>query len=97
MIGVIGVAIVPSPIGPLHIVADEAITGLRFGDGPPATAPTPLLREAAAQLAAWLDGRLFTFDLPLAPSGTPFQRAVWEALRAIPYGATTSYGALAQA
>jgi methylated-DNA-[protein]-cysteine S-methyltransferase len=37
-----------------------------------------------------------TFDLPLDPSGTAFQRRVWDALRAIPYGATTSYGELAR-
>ena len=36
------------------------------------------------------------FDLPLAPNGTPFQQRVWEALLTIPYGETTSYGALAR-
>ena len=36
-----------------------------------------------------------TFDLPLRPGGTPFERRVWDALREIPYGETTSYGALA--
>ena len=35
-------------------------------------------------------------ELPLAPAGTPFQRAVWEQLEQIPYGATTTYGAIAQ-
>jgi len=34
--------------------------------------------------------------LPLEPGGTPFQRCVWDALRAIPYGTTTSYGAIAR-
>jgi methylated-DNA-[protein]-cysteine S-methyltransferase len=37
------------------------------------------------------------FDLPLAPKGTPFQQEVWRFLQTIPYGKTTSYGAIAQA
>lgn len=58
-------------------------------------APTPVLLEAASQLLAYLDGRLFTFDLPLSITGTPFQKQVWQELRAIPYGETRSYGELA--
>ncbi len=41
------------------------------------------------------DGELRRFDLPCAPAGTPFQRDVWRALDAIPYGQTRSYGAFA--
>ena len=41
-------------------------------------------------------GRRTTFDLPLAPAGTEFQRDVWNALLRIPYGETTSYGQLAR-
>jgi methylated-DNA-[protein]-cysteine S-methyltransferase len=55
----------------------------------------PVLGEAARQLAAYFAGRLTRFDLPLDPDGTPFQRAVWESLRAIPYGETRTYGELA--
>jgi methylated-DNA-[protein]-cysteine S-methyltransferase len=47
------------------------------------------------QLAAYFQGKLKTFDLPLLPAGTPFQLAVWEALRGIPYGTTVSYGEIA--
>ena len=36
------------------------------------------------------------FDVPLAPSGSPFQLAVWSALTRIPFGTTTSYGAIAR-
>ena len=36
------------------------------------------------------------FRSPLAPAGTPFQRAVWEKLQAIPWGSVTTYGALAR-
>lgn len=55
------------------------------------------LREPLRQLEAYFEGRLTRFDLPLAPRGSPFQLRVWEALRAIPYGETTSYGAIAAA
>jgi methylated-DNA-[protein]-cysteine S-methyltransferase len=55
----------------------------------------PLLREATAQLAAYFAGSLTSFDLPLAPVGTEFQRRVWEQLQTIPYGATAGYGELA--
>ncbi|RYF34621.1 MAG: methylated-DNA--[protein]-cysteine S-methyltransferase [Comamonadaceae bacterium] len=55
----------------------------------------PLLREAAAQLLDYFDGKRQQFDLPLDLShGTAFQQSVWQALRAIPAGATTSYGQL---
>lgn len=53
--------------------------------------------EVKAQLAAYFDGELKDFDLPLAPTGTPFQLAVWAELMRIPYGATTSYGEIARA
>jgi methylated-DNA-[protein]-cysteine S-methyltransferase len=49
-----------------------------------------------AQLEAYFAGRLRQFTLDLAPQGTPFQQAVWRALQDIPYGQTTSYGALAR-
>ena len=49
-----------------------------------------------AQLGEYFAGRRRTFDLPLTPEGTTFQCSVWMALRAIPYGATISYRALAE-
>jgi methylated-DNA-[protein]-cysteine S-methyltransferase len=55
----------------------------------------PVLREATRQLLDYFAGRRTRFDLPLDLShGTDFQQAVWQALRGIPPGATTSYGAL---
>lgn len=59
-------------------------------------ATTPLLAETARQLAAYFADRLELFDLPLAPAGTVFQRRVYDALLAIPYGTTKTYGHLAQ-
>src|SRR5205823_1056391 len=56
-------------------------------------APFP---EAKRQLAAYFDGVLTEFDLPLALDGTEFQKRVWRALLNIPYGQTISYGELAR-
>lgn len=58
---------------------------------------TPLLDEAKRQMDAYFAGRLRAFDLPLAPQGSEFDRAVWRALAAIPYGEIRSYGELAAA
>lgn len=54
-----------------------------------------LLEDAGRQLAAYFAGELEDFDLPLAPHGSDFQHRVWDQLRKIPYGETTSYGAIA--
>ena len=54
------------------------------------------LAAAVAQLGEYFAGTRTVFDMPLAPQGTPFQRRVWELLLQIPYGQTTSYGALAR-
>jgi methylated-DNA-[protein]-cysteine S-methyltransferase len=51
--------------------------------------------DAIAQLGEYLDGARRIFDVALAPRGTPFQRRVWACIDAIEYGATTSYGAIA--
>ena len=52
---------------------------------------------AVRQLREYFEGQRWTFELPLAPHGTPFQLRVWEALRRIPVGRTISYGELATA
>ena len=88
---------VVTPIGPLLLETDgpgEALRRIDLMPGPltnPAPPDTPLLREAAAQLLAYFGGTLTRFDLPLAPEGTPFQQACWEALRTIPFGETRTY------
>jgi methylated-DNA-[protein]-cysteine S-methyltransferase len=56
-----------------------------------------VLRAARAQLGDYFAGALRTFELPLDPVGTPFQRAVWDAIARVPYGDTISYAALAAA
>ena len=99
----------PSPLGPLTLVADGgALTAVWFdADDRPAPAPAPapvpappdaadaVLAAARGQLEEYLAGERREFDLPLRPAGTPFQQRVWAALREIPYGETLGYGALA--
>ena len=94
-----------TPIGPLRLVGDGArLTRLELPalDGSPhATPPPPARPDAApfaaviAQITSYFAGERMDFDLPLAPLGTPFQRQVWDALLTIPFGQTTSYGAIA--
>lgn len=57
----------------------------------------PVLERAVRELEEYLGGTRESFSLPLAPEGTAFQRAVWEALTAIPFGETRSYGEIAVA
>lgn len=92
-------ALLPSPLGPLHAEADvHGLTALHIG-GDRSDAPTDdgAFAEVARQLAEYFAGTRATFDLPLAPHGTPFERRVWAALREIPCGETRSYGELARA
>lgn len=56
---------------------------------------TPILKEAARQLINYLAGGLKQFSLPLAPSGSDFQKRTWAILCDIPYGQTASYGEIA--
>jgi methylated-DNA-[protein]-cysteine S-methyltransferase len=56
---------------------------------------TPLIKEAAKQLREYFGYKRKTFDLPIAPRGTEFQKKVWNALLDIPYGETRSYGEIA--
>lgn len=94
---------IASPIGRLTIEeAGDQIVAIRWEeDGPAGDASlgngSPLLAEAAHQLAAYFAGKLARFELPLAPSGSPFESRVWAAMQQIPYGETRSYGDLAAA
>lgn len=58
---------------------------------------TETIRRAYAQIMEYLDGKRKTFDLPLAPKGTEFQKQVWKALCDIPYGQTRTYKEIAVA
>ena len=100
---------VDSPLGGVTLAAtDEGLAGLWFDQQrhlpdmsdwqtDDIDNPHPVLRAAAAQLQDYFAGTRAHFDLPLDLShGTVFQQAVWQALREIPAGATTSYGALSR-
>jgi methylated-DNA-[protein]-cysteine S-methyltransferase len=87
---------VGTPIGTLWLSRDEHGLNRVDFDGPDAArSADPLLAEAEAQLLAYFAGERRRFELPLSPRGTDFQRRVWAAVEAIPYGETMTYSALA--
>jgi len=89
-----------SPVGHLTLCGtDAALTGLSFGveKSDVADAPAPFLERAAGELTEYFAKKRRTFDLPLAPEGTKFQKKVWAALCAIPFGETRTYGQIAAA
>jgi methylated-DNA-[protein]-cysteine S-methyltransferase len=95
----------PSPVGRLTLVADEdGLREISFPRGSHAAGSVPdgyrpnaePFRDVMAQLEGYFAGKLNSFDLALAPEGTPFQREVWSYLRTIPYGETVSYGDIAR-
>ncbi|MEE9315088.1 MAG: methylated-DNA--[protein]-cysteine S-methyltransferase [Rhizobiaceae bacterium] len=88
---------VPSPYGPLSLSEqDDSIVAIDW-KAPEISQSSPLLQEAAKQLASYFDGKLKEFDLPLRPKGDEFQQSVCTAMLEIPYGETTTYGAIAKA
>jgi methylated-DNA-[protein]-cysteine S-methyltransferase len=93
------IARMKSPLGRLEILAhDDAIVGLEIEcegalthDSLPENR-SPVLAKAVAQLTEYFAGKRQEFDLPVALSGTDFQRSVWDTLAGIPFGAVRSYG-----
>lgn len=57
---------------------------------------TDTIHEAARQINDYLNGKLKTFSLPLAPEGTEFMKQVWNELRKIPFGETVCYKDIAE-
>ncbi len=87
---------IDSPYGVLTVSEEnEAIVKVDW-KSPEVAGSSPLLEETRKQLAAYFDGDLKAFDLPLAPRGDAFQQAVCDAMLEIPYGETTTYGAIAE-
>lgn len=87
-----------TPIGWLRIEGHaQGLTAVSFREENPGESEEipALLLEAREQLAAYFKGELRSFDLSLRPSGTDFQRTVWNALCGIPFGQTQSYGDIA--
>ncbi|HET6440442.1 MAG TPA: methylated-DNA--[protein]-cysteine S-methyltransferase [Anaeromyxobacter sp.] len=87
---------VHTPIGPLVLsLAGRTVRAARFEDAATSSPPAP--PALAARLAAYFAGDLESLlTVPVDPGGTPFQRAVWNALRRIPPGEVRSYSALAR-
>lgn len=95
-----------SPLGGMLLAADETgLTGLWFAGGKyfadtlapeHKRQPTPVLLEAKRWLDIYFSGQAPDFTPPLHPIGSPFRQEVWALLLQIPYGHTTTYGALAR-
>jgi methylated-DNA-[protein]-cysteine S-methyltransferase len=95
-----------SPVGKLKLVAsDKGLTAILWKNDSPRRVPLkdlvqndkhPVLMRAEFQLREYFAGSRQMFDIPLDMRGTTFQKSVWEALLAIPFGETRSYGELAK-
>lgn len=98
--------VMPSPVGCLTIVAsDGGLAAILWGNDNPRRVPLnivaersnhPVLVETERQLREYFAGARQSFDLPLDFDGTAFQNEVWQALLAIPFGETRSYGQIAR-
>jgi methylated-DNA-[protein]-cysteine S-methyltransferase len=85
-----------SPVGRLAVTEENgALTRLGWG-GAAAGVETPVLAAARAQLGEYFAGTREVFELPLHVEGSAFHRAVCDAMRAIPFGETRTYGDIAQ-
>lgn len=94
-----GETVVRLPFATIGLLCvDEQIAGMRYlpASTPETTQVTGIAAEAKSQLLAYARNARFRFSLPLAPAGTAFQRAVWNALQAIPPGSVRHYGDLAE-
>ncbi|WP_386679823.1 methylated-DNA--[protein]-cysteine S-methyltransferase [Loktanella sp. R86503] len=84
-----------TPLGPLGADSTQAgITALRWGAG--GLTDGPMARTLTSELAEYFAGSTAGFTVPIVPTGRPFQRAFLQALMAIPYGETRTYGDLAR-
>jgi methylated-DNA-[protein]-cysteine S-methyltransferase len=89
---------IATPIGAVTIQgADDVVHSIHLtGAGELRAGQAAAVREAAAQLTAYFAGRLRAFDLPLAAAASPRGAVLREAIVAIGYGDTASYGAIAR-
>lgn len=84
------------PIGDIWIASENGkITDISFGYVDGVEHETEEIKNCAAELWEYFDGNRTKFNIPVSYSGTPFQKAVLEAARQIPYGETRSYGDVA--
>jgi len=91
-----------TPAGPLRVTvaADGSLVRLEFRRDVPPAAEEERARGACdrvrRELSEYFAGRRTSFDVPLAPRGTPFQQRVWAELVKIPFGTRATYGELAR-
>lgn len=100
MLGDVSFYVYRTPYGPITIgVAGGAVRQLVLGERvlSGAKRPTETANLCATQLLEYFAGRRRAFDIPLAPQGSAFQRDVWRAIRAIPYGQTRTNMQVAEA
>ncbi len=93
-------ALYESPFGKLVIrYAEDVVVGIdvHLVEDPEEAEESPLTALVASQLDEYFAGERKAFDFPMALSGTDFQKSVWKALQAIPYGETQTYGEIARA
>jgi methylated-DNA-[protein]-cysteine S-methyltransferase len=85
---------IETPFGPAWatVNAAGAVTAFGFGSG----GADGLAVGVQRQVDEYFEGRRRTFDLPLEPAGTPFQKRVWAELQRIPFGETIGYAELAR-
>lgn len=87
-----------TPLGLLRLVSDgKAIKAIEIADRAGESRPDDLTRRACLELEEYFAGRRRSFDLPLDPKGTAFQKQVWQALGRVPFGTSVTYGELAAA
>jgi methylated-DNA-[protein]-cysteine S-methyltransferase len=83
--------------GPLTLEGDErALTRVGFGTPTAPQGDSEAVAAAAIQLEQYLAGERTEFDLDVVLEGTPFERRVWDEVRAIPYGETATYAEIAR-
>ncbi|PCJ09028.1 MAG: cysteine methyltransferase [Rhodobacteraceae bacterium] len=89
------IASLETPVGMLSVEErDGAIVSVKWSNA--GQARSTLLDAALEQLRAYFAGELQGFDLPLQVQGSDFQRAVCDAMSAIPFGETRTYGEIAR-
>lgn len=90
--------IVPAPFGPIGIYAQGMHVRIVFLDNMMPTKETPakIAAQAAQQIQDYLNNAKRDFNLPLVFKGTDYQKRVWSAIAAIPFGETKSYSDIAE-
>ena len=90
------IAIIDTPTGPMTLTEENGVITAAIWGGPTGGDDTALLRCATTQIGEYFAGKRTEFDLPLRVKGSEFQQAVCDAMLAIPFGETVTYGDIAR-